>query len=480
MTDNAAHVAVGTAALSSEDMYMAGRRGKGVNILHFYGGLGTFNIQSRFFKTLECINFIVGDELWASGSRQELPKLAPPAGLEFLDKTEKEEEEDDDEDDEEDEENEEENGGEGNEEAEKADQNEGEAEKLSERLESDLKVEEKEEVADTRTPQEIMDELLLHAFLQAWKVSAKKIEFPILSSNFFRVHMVKQSAQPLDVKKSSHKKLSKFLAKMQSDGLIQVKELQKGVESIVSVNLQHEKIQLHRVVKVQAEEVEKEEVLPCDRPYEAPVISELFLVSGATVEFFKKLKLKKGDALTAADVKEKLREYVKENDLQDQGPGTRGQVNLDPVLAGLVLGKGENGVTCMTWEELGSRIQSKMSQGYSMRFPGMSNSMVVVKKGKLDPIELTVGTRSGNKKVTLVHNLELFGIDPSEFAHRCQTGVAASTSVGEAPNRRPGAMEVLVQGNQVMFASKLLLESYKIPRKYVKGIEEAKKKGKKK
>ena len=53
--------------------------------------------------------------------------------------------------------------------------------------------------------------------------------------------------------------------------------------------------------------------------------------------------------------------------------------------------------------------------------------------------------------------------------------------MGDAVNRgRPGSKEVLVQGNQVAFASRLLLEEYKIPRKFIKGMEEAvkKKKGK--
>ena len=44
----------------------------------------------------------------------------------------------------------------------------------------------------------------------------------------------------LDVKKSSYKKLSKFLKEMQDRGLIRVKELSKGVESIVEVYKDHE------------------------------------------------------------------------------------------------------------------------------------------------------------------------------------------------------------------------------------------------
>ena len=59
-------------------------------------------------------------------------------------------------------------------------------------------------------------------------------------------------------------------------------------------------------------------------------------------------------------------------------------------------------------------------------------------------------------QITMVLNLPVFGVDPAEFAHRCQVGVAASTSVGEAPNRPPGTSQVMVQGNQIRFIGKLL------------------------
>jgi len=50
------------------------------------------------------------------------------------------------------------------------------------------------------------------------------------------------TASSLDVKKSSYKKLSKFLAAMQQRGFIQVKELSKGVESIVSIDQDHSEL----------------------------------------------------------------------------------------------------------------------------------------------------------------------------------------------------------------------------------------------
>ena len=333
---------------------------------------------------------------------------------------------------------------------------------------------------DPRSPQEIMDERLELAFLQAWKTTAKKAELPILTSNFFRLHMVPQAQEAIDIKKSSYKKLSKFLSKMQKEGIITIKELQKGVESITGVNIQHEKILSHRVVKPVPKEVpdKEEEVLPCDRAYEPPIITELFMVSGAVLPFFKEVGIPKGQGLTASDLRRIVKEYVSANNLQN--PENKTLVNLDPLLASAALAsKGENGIVSLTWEDLTSRMQSKMSPGYSLQFPGAASA--TTHKGKLSPIELSVATRSGNKKVTLIYNLETFGIDPSELAHKCQVGVAASTSVHEAANRKAGAIEVLVQGNQVAFISKTLLQDYKIPRKYIKGLEAAvkpKKKGK--
>ena len=73
---------------------------------------------------------------------------------------------------------------------------------------------------DSRSPEEIMDELIENAFLQALKTTAnaKKLELPVLTSNFYRLHMLpacpSEIGGPIDIKKSSYKKLGKFLSKM--------------------------------------------------------------------------------------------------------------------------------------------------------------------------------------------------------------------------------------------------------------------------
>ena len=59
-------------------------------------------------------------------------------------------------------------------------------------------------------------------------------------------------------------------------------------------------------------------------------------------------------------------------------------------------------------------------------------------------------------QVTLIHNLETFGVDPGEFAHSVQKGMACSTSTSPLPGKNRG-VEVLVQGNQVAYVAKLLM-----------------------
>ena len=97
-----------------------------------------------------------------------------------------------------------------------------------------------------------LDVILEDAFIRACKTTAKKTEFPILTSNFFRVHVVPACppyCPTLDVKKTKWKKLSKFLAEKQTEGIITIKEPKKGVETITDINQDHPRILQFKVIK---------------------------------------------------------------------------------------------------------------------------------------------------------------------------------------------------------------------------------------
>ena len=213
LANNLAPIAVGKAFRSSEDMYLACRHGKAVDILHSFG-----------------------DQLWAAGTRVEVPDLGLPVLPQEIQEYSEENEESPTSSEENKEEGEE---GDSNDNTTTAANNNtttttandnNENQEVEQKLEDLNLKEEALEDLDPRSDSEKMDELLSNAFLQAWKTSAKKIDFPILTSNFFRLHMVPQAPPgvTLDLKKSSHKKLSKFLARMEKKGIIKIKELQKG------------------------------------------------------------------------------------------------------------------------------------------------------------------------------------------------------------------------------------------------------------
>ncbi|XP_042235584.1 eukaryotic translation initiation factor 2D-like [Homarus americanus] len=444
-TENKVPVAIGITAHSSMDMFMSGRHGKGVSILHVYG-----------------------DQLWEMGTRSPPPKFGPPdimlSGEDSLEKEDNIEEVVD-----------------------FSETHEGEIideisrDQVTNALQeldlddqtpdslSSLSPEASPPQEETTQPTgpEVMDKLLLHCFLKAWKTSGKKVEVPILTSNFYRLHMIPAcpDGASLDIKKSSYKKLSKFLNAMAKNELIQVKEFPKGIENITAVNWAHEDIKSFIVDKEETSikpEVNKKDN---SRTFIPPLIEEVNQVSGETVQFFKANGLSKGDVLSTAEVRSIVTEYIRSKGLQKEGQKT---VNLDPLLHEAVVNRKEGYKETLRWDEIFSRVLGKMAPAVRITRHG---SVPVIRKGKLEPIDLAVAKRSGNKKVTLVYNASIYGIDEAEFAHQIQVGVAASTSVGPAEHKPQGTTQVLIQGNQVAFVGKLLLETYHLPRKYIRGLE---------
>lgn len=55
------------------------------------------------------------------------------------------------------------------------------------------------------------------------------------------------------------------------------------------------------------------------------------------------------------------------------------------------------------------------------------------------------------------------------LVNRCQVGVAASTTITSSPAKK--GQIVLVQGNQVAFVGKLLVEQYGIPKQFISGFD---------
>ncbi|XP_010588569.1 eukaryotic translation initiation factor 2D isoform X4 [Loxodonta africana] len=445
LVGNRAPIAIGVAAMSTAEMLTSGLKGRGFLVLHTYQ-----------------------DHLWKSGDKSSPPSIAPPAeGLADLG-----EEKD----------------------SVQADPSlqedmrhlhlEGEAEENGELLQlCGEKVSEDPDVGaldqDTRgskTLQEQMDELLQRCFLHALKSRVRKADLPLLASTFLGSHMFSccPEGRQLDIKKSSYKKLSKFLQQMQQEQVIQVKELSRGVESIVAVDWKHPRITSF-ITPEPSQTSQTIQEGSREQPYHPPDIKFLYCVPAGMTLLFQESGHKKGSFLKGSEVRTAIINYAKKNDLVDAD--NKNLVKLDPVLCDCILEKNEqHTVLKLPWDSLLTRCLEKLQPAYQVTFPGQEP---IVKKGKICPIDIILAQRASNKKVTIVRNLEAYGLDPSLVAAILQQRCQASTTVTPAPGAKD-SMQVQIQGNQVHHLSRLLLDEYQLPRKHIQGLEKAPKPGKKK
>uniref|UniRef100_A0AAX7VB38 Eukaryotic translation initiation factor 2D n=1 Tax=Astatotilapia calliptera TaxID=8154 RepID=A0AAX7VB38_ASTCA len=448
LVNNRAPVAVGTAAVSTEQMHCLGMKGRGVCILHTYM-----------------------DYLWAFGDKSGPPSL-PDAESEAH--------------------------GENGEECEISDKEEEEVDKC---------VEEQHSPEETVTDQaqsclvftEVMDAMLLQCFLHALKSKVKKSELPLLTSTFLRNHMFSccPSGKQLDIKKSSYKKLSKFLQTMeQRYNIVRVKELTKGVESIVEVDWKNPELRSFSfpedtdVESTPLPDGEEGEIL-----YHPPEITTLYSVSARLEPLFLNANKRKGATLHPAEVRSIVTEYVKDNELVDENnKNALCAVKLKEQLLGILESKFFIAIfadctfivstLCFVLSILlmlkvnlvFHRTLGRMQECYQAVFPGQPP---IVKKGHIEPIDITVASRGSNKKVTLMKNLEVYGLDPAVVASVLQHRVQASSVLQPVPGAKDKVL-VQIQGNQIQQVGKLLLDHYQIPRKYIQGLEKAPKGGKKK
>uniref|UniRef100_A0A674BNP7 Eukaryotic translation initiation factor 2D n=1 Tax=Salmo trutta TaxID=8032 RepID=A0A674BNP7_SALTR len=314
---------------------------------------------------------------------------------------------------------------------------------------------------------EQMDALLLQCFLQALKSKVKKSELPLLTSSFLRIHMFSccPSGKQLDIKKSSYKKLSKFLQCMQQQhSLVRVEELSKGVESIVEVDWKNSdnsvlllSFLLHLDCVGGAEG---------EKPYHPPEITTLYSVSSRLEPLFQDAKKRKGTVLQPAEVRAIITDYVKRNELVDEN--NKNYVIINPILCDCLLEKSEyQEVEALKWDDLFSRTLYKMQHCHQLVFPGQPP---IVKKGHIEPIDISVASRGSNKKVTMIKNLEVYGLDPMAVSVALQHRVQASSALNPVPGSKDRVL-VQIQGNQVQQVCKLLLDKYQIPCKYIQGLD---------
>lgn len=419
LTSNKAVIAVGFLAHSSQDLYMCGGRGVAVRVIHVFG-----------------------DKLWAmEPSVCEQPPMMspvisvptdddfPPLGFEPP----------------------------------KPPKLNEVVQKVSDLVVSDA-IESEIVEKNVEEPVELSpDDILYRAFLNCLKLDGKKIQLPILTSTFYPQHIQPALESPIDIKKTTYKKVSVFLKEMEKNNFIKIQEESKGIEKIHFVNLEHPEI-----LNFKPNRPEKQLAQPTENAPQLLLtkMTEIYVVTEKTANFFSNFNLPVGSKLDEKQIKDHVKDYVGRKKLLDK---TIQKVNLDPTLSELCFSEGP-----LSIDNIAKLIKSNMIASFEMR----TQDKAPIKGGKKPVIHLTTATRSGNKKVTIISNLDLYGVNITEFAKAIKLAVAASTSMTEVPGYK--SEQLLVQGNHVLFIYNLLVDTYKIPRGNITGLEFAKKEKKKK
>ncbi|XP_073819117.1 eukaryotic translation initiation factor 2D isoform X2 [Musca autumnalis] len=322
-------------------------------------------------------------------------------------------------------------------------------------IDSEVNISDSENNAiDAVTPEQI----LKNAFLSALKNHGKSLQLPLLTSNFYRLYVVPEAKQPIDLKKTKYKKLSNFLNEMIDEGFIVVKEETKGVDKITYIDMGHPEV-VNFITDYKKESGSSDGTLANSLFHSE--LMELYTVTDSTAPFFTKLNYKRGEGIPASKIKKVIREYINVHHLpisKDTKDDSKSYI-LDECLQKICK------TNTATLSAIITHVTSQMDHSYQMCTATNVSSNKPM-------IQMSLATRSGNKKVTLVSNIEAYGIILPEFVKLCKQGAAASTTIVSLPYQKGEMLQI--QGNQVRFIYNLLTETYKIPPKNILGLELAK------
>jgi translation initiation factor 2D len=284
-----------------------------------------------------------------------------------------------------------------------------------------LEIQEEKKENETSSANNILtmspDEVLKRTFLTALKLHKKELtsSLPILVGTFYPLYVQKQpqpspyADKPITVKDTSFKKLSTFMKKMSDDGFIVVREETKGVDKIISINYDHPEIVSHVPLKPNdANATSSSTSNETSSPHLLLTkMTELYVVNESTQKLFNSLGVASGKALDKTQIKNYVKDYVSRNKLINTQTK---DVTMDDVLVEICCcGERENDNAApalkMSLDNIISIVISSMDNTYEMR----SQAGAQMKGGKKPIIQISTAVRSGNKKVTLVNNLEAYG-----------------------------------------------------------------------
>ncbi|KAI9099645.1 hypothetical protein K1719_024650 [Acacia pycnantha] len=320
------------------------------------------------------------------------------------------------------------------------------------------------------------DSLLDKCLLQALHTTVKDKDLPMPGSTLWSNHVLpcRPSGVTLDIKKSSHKKVSKWLQAKSTSGLISVKEDKYKKEVVLlSVNRKHGGYSSFKPEKRPVQKSDQPSVNVANESHSSKTleVAEIYKPSVHVNPIFSAVEADTGKLYSASEASDIVFKYVEKENLVK--PTNKSIVVLDVVLCdALFKGAIKKGTTYPTEihkKDLGSTFISRMQAHHVVTRGGEQ----VIRKGAIKTIQIVTERRQGNKKVTKLTGMETFLIDAEALAAALQKKFACSTTVAELPGKKGN--EVLVQGGVIDDLAKHLIEQYGVPKRFIEVLDKTKK-----
>ncbi|KAG0332339.1 hypothetical protein BG004_001295 [Podila humilis] len=333
-----------------------------------------------------------------------------------------------------------------------------------------------------------VDQALSEALLQVLKFkivegNAKEL-LPMNASTLYSSYVLpNRSSGPrsaeADIKKSSWKKLAKWLKAVEKQDLIKCKEI-KGDLFLLGVNWNHPQLKGftgHKTVEMEAARQAKAEArLQADQQASSPdnkvlEVLEVYRSSSSSASLFEATGRSMDGYYTLQEARAALAEYFKEKNLAD--PKNQRIIKLDTTLREALLKKGEN-VDRIPRDQTSDRLVANMVLHHFIGYKGQPVKFV---KGGVKPVMIVQEIRTGRKTATRVSGLEHFMIDVDAFGQEIQVACAGSVAITPLVGASPklNLREVMVQGPQLKNVTAALLERG-VPKKYIEFIDKTSKK----
>ncbi|KAF8982972.1 hypothetical protein BGZ46_000252 [Entomortierella lignicola] len=330
---------------------------------------------------------------------------------------------------------------------------------------------------------EEVDRYLHDALLQVLKFKItedlSKDLLPMNASTLYSAYVLPNRAPgrpaEADIKKSSWKKAAKWFKAVEKQDLIKCKEI-KGELFLLGVNWNHPQLKSfsgQKTVEQQAARQAKVEAKISQETSQekALVVLEAYKPNSLSADFFEAIGRSKDAYYSLQDIRAMLANYIKEKQLSD--PKNQRIIRLDEILKQALSKKGEQ-LDRVPRDQTSDRLVNNMVHHH---FIGHKDQEPRFVKGGIKPIQIVQEIRTGRKTVTKVSGLELFLIDVDAFGQEiqviCAGSVAITPLVGASP--KLNLREVMVQGPQVKNVTTVLLEKG-VPKKYIEFLDKTSKK----